>query len=84
MWVILYLGIIASGLCFYLWNMGASRVSTGTLAAANNLLVPLGVVLSILFKKEYPQWGVFLLGSAVIACALIVAPKENPVNAPLE
>ncbi len=74
--VIVYLGIIASGLGFFLWNYGASRVSTGTLAAANNLLVPLAILIALLFGKDQPNWYLFLPGSACIATALFVAPRK--------
>jgi len=75
--VILYLGLIASGLGFFLWNYGASRVSTATLAAANNLLVPLAILIALLFSKNQPNWALFLPGSACIALALFIAPKTD-------
>lgn len=78
--VILYLGVVASGLGFFLWNYGASRVSTGTLAAANNLLVPLGVLLALLFGKGQPDWLLFLTGSACIAIALTISPARGAIQ----
>ncbi|MDX2186169.1 MAG: EamA family transporter [Opitutaceae bacterium] len=47
-----YLGCLASGLCFFLWNVGATRVSTGVLAVLNNAKVPLAVVCSLVFFGE--------------------------------
>lgn len=44
---LLYLGFVASGLGFYLWNQGATKVSAGTLAAFNNALPPVAMVLSL-------------------------------------
>jgi len=46
---LLYLGAIASGLAFFLRNLGATRVATGALAVLNNLKVPLTVACSLLF-----------------------------------
>jgi drug/metabolite transporter (DMT)-like permease len=40
--VLLYLGLFAAGLCFFLWNHGARLVDAGTLAVCNNLKVPGG------------------------------------------
>jgi drug/metabolite transporter (DMT)-like permease len=39
--VLVYLGIIASGICFFLWNKGARFVNEGMLAIINNLKIPL-------------------------------------------
>jgi len=44
---VLYLGLVPTALGFHLWNRGAARVSTGTLAAANQLKVPLVVLVSV-------------------------------------
>jgi drug/metabolite transporter (DMT)-like permease len=46
-----YLGVVASGAGFYLWNTGATRVKPGVLAAMNNLKSPLAVLVSVIF------WG---------------------------
>jgi drug/metabolite transporter (DMT)-like permease len=81
MTVILYLGVVASGLGFYFWNLGSSRVSTGVLAAANNLVVPLGVILALIFSQKTPNWVLLPLGSAAIALALYIAPREAERNA---
>ncbi|HEY0881818.1 MAG TPA: EamA family transporter, partial [Archangium sp.] len=47
-----YLGVIASGLGFFLWNRGATRVSPGTLAVMNNAKIPLAVAVSLLVFGE--------------------------------
>lgn len=75
--IILYLGLVASGLGFFLWNYGASRVSAATLAAANNLVVPLGVLVALIFSRQPPDWIFFLSGSACIAAALAFAPRAQ-------
>src|SRR6478609_3482265 len=45
---LLYLGVIASGLGFFFWNVGATRVSSGELAVMNNAKIPLMVAVSLL------------------------------------
>jgi drug/metabolite transporter (DMT)-like permease len=69
--------VIASGLGFFLWNFGASRVTTATLAAANNLLVPLAVLIALLFGKDQPDWVLFLPGALCIGAALVLSPRKN-------
>ena len=68
---LVYLGIVASGLCFFWWNRGARRVAAGVLAVLNNLKIPLGVAVSLLVFRESAQLGVLLVGSALLAVALV-------------
>jgi drug/metabolite transporter (DMT)-like permease len=68
--VLLYLGILASGVCFFLWNHGATMVNTGTLAVLNNLKVPLGVLFAIVIFGEAGNWPRLLTGGAVIFIAI--------------
>ena len=49
---ILYLGLVASGLGFFLWNKGASRTNAGSLAAFNNAVIPLAVLCSFFVFGE--------------------------------
>ena len=75
-WAILaYLGAIASGLCFFLWNRGARRVSTGQLAVMNNLKIPLGVAVSLVFFHESANLFTLVAGSILLAAALL--PVRN-------
>jgi drug/metabolite transporter (DMT)-like permease len=70
-WLILaYLGAIASGLCFFLWNKGARMVDTGSLAIFNNLKVPLSVAISLLVFGEQTNLINLILGGAIILAAL--------------
>ncbi|MBN1982969.1 MAG: EamA family transporter [Chitinivibrionales bacterium] len=67
-----YLGVIASGVCFFLWNIGAVKTNIGGLAIANNLKVPLAVACSILFFHEQTQTERLLIGGAIVITALII------------
>ncbi len=72
---LLYLGILASGVCFFLWNYGARQVNTGTLAICNNLKIPLAIACSALIFHENINWQQLLIGSAIILLAFIYNKK---------
>jgi drug/metabolite transporter (DMT)-like permease len=72
---VLYLGLVPTAVGFYLWNRGASRTSAGRLAAANNLKVPLAVLVSWLVFGESADYGRVLAGLAVITAALFVTGR---------
>jgi len=65
-----YLGAIASGLSFFLWNSGARRVNAGTLAVFNDLKIPLAVGVSLLFFGEQTNLIRLLIGGSIIVAAL--------------
>lgn len=73
-WVVLYLGTVPSGIAFYLWNRGATRVSAGVLAVMNNLKIPLAVAVALappfLEPADLPRLAV---SSALLVAALFVA-----------
>lgn len=81
-WLVLsYLGIIASGVGFFLWNRGATRVNAGTLAAFNNAKIPVGVAVSLLFFGESAD-PLRLLGSfALIATGVFIAEFKPRASA---
>lgn len=74
---LVYLGVIASGLGFFLWNYGATRVNAGLLAVANNIKVPLAVVVAVAFFDESADWIRLILGAAVIVAALKVVGTKR-------
>jgi drug/metabolite transporter (DMT)-like permease len=75
-----YLGAIASGVCFFLWNKGATRVNAGTLAAFNNAKIPLGIAASILVFGETASIGRLVAGGALMAAGVWAAGtrREGP------
>ncbi len=73
-----YLGILASGVCFFWWNVGATRVNTGTLAAFNNAKIPLGVACSLLFFGERTDIPRLLIGGALMAAGVVIAEWRRP------
>lgn len=68
--VIVWLGVIASGLCYFLWNYGATKVDSGTLAIMNNVVIPSGILVNVIVSHQSIDWVRFLIGSAVIVLAL--------------
>lgn len=68
-----YLGIFASGVGFFLWNVGATRVSAGMLAVMNNAKVPLAVAVSLLFFGEQANLPSLLASLAVMGAAVWLA-----------
>jgi drug/metabolite transporter (DMT)-like permease len=70
--VLLYLGAIASGLSFFLWNVGARKVNAGSLAIFNDLKIPLAVIVSIVFFGEQANWFNLLVGGGIAVAALIL------------
>lgn len=75
--VLLYLGVISSGACFFWWNVGATRVNAGTLAVFNNAKVPLGVACSLLFFGETADLPRLLAGGALLALGVWVAERRG-------
>ena len=73
--IIIWLGVVASGLCYFLWNLGATKVDSGTLAIMNNLVIPAGILVNVVIWHQSIDWGRFIIGSAVIVFALILHHK---------
>ena len=73
--VLIYLGIIASGLCFFLWNLGARKVNEGTLAVMDNLKSPVGVIASLVILRESTDFPRLIIGCALLAMALWINRK---------
>ncbi|SIR59131.1 carboxylate/amino acid/amine transporter [Aeromonas sp. RU39B] len=68
--ILLWLGAGASGLGYFLWNKGATLVSSGTLAVMNNALIPAGLLVNLLIWNKGTDLTRLALGGAVIAASL--------------
>ncbi|MCX8727387.1 MULTISPECIES: carboxylate/amino acid/amine transporter [unclassified Gilliamella] len=80
-WIIVWLGVVASGLCYFLWNYGATKVDSGTLAIMNNVVIPTGILVNVVIWHQSIDWGRFSLGSVVIVFALILHHKFKKLEA---
>jgi carboxylate/amino acid/amine transporter len=68
--ILIYLGLIASGLGYFAWNKGATMVNVGTLAVMNNLLIPAGILVNLLIWNRDADVLRLTLGGAIILLAL--------------
>lgn len=70
-WAILvWLGLVASGLGYWLWNAGARQVNAHQLAVMNNLLIPAGLLVNFVLWQQQVNWLTFSLGSVLIVASL--------------
>jgi len=72
---LLYLGIVASGLGFFLWNYGARKTDVGALSIFNNLKIPFGVAASVFVFGEEGNIMKLLIGFVIITAALFINEK---------
>ena len=77
--VLLYLGILPSGIAFFLWNTGATRVNAAVLAVFNNLKIPLAVIAALIITGEQPDLVRLISGSIILLAALAFAARPAPV-----
>jgi carboxylate/amino acid/amine transporter len=70
--ILLYLGLVASGLGYFFWNKGATKVDSGTLAIMNNALVPAGLVVNLLIWNRDANLTRLCIGGAVLLFSLLL------------
>lgn len=70
--VLLWLGIGASGIGYFMWNYGATQVDAGTLAIMNNMMVPAGLLVNFAIWQQHPDWLTFSIGASLIVASLWV------------
>ena len=72
LWLVSFILAFSFGLCFYLWNLGASKTKIGYLAVMNNVKIPLAVACSLLFFGESANLVRLLGGFSIFLFALYV------------
>ncbi|MBW6508729.1 MAG: carboxylate/amino acid/amine transporter [Desulfuromonadales bacterium] len=70
--ILIYLGVIASGLGYFLWNKGATLVDAGSLAIMNNALIPAGLIVNLLIWNRDANLARLSLGGGVLLLSLLV------------
>jgi len=79
-WTLVYLGAVASGVSFFLWNYAARRVEMGTLAIFNDLKVPLAVAVSLLVFGEKTDPLRLAIGGLLALGALVLQQWGNRIK----
>ena len=69
---LIYLGVIPTGIGFWLWNKGAEKVKYSTLAVMNNLKIPLGVIFAIFIFHENIDMINFVAGTLIILTSILL------------
>jgi carboxylate/amino acid/amine transporter len=70
--ILIYLGVVASGVGYFMWNKGATLVNVGALAVMNNLLIPAGIVVNVLIWNRDADILRLSIGAGVMLFALVV------------
>lgn len=70
--ILIYLGVIASGLGYFVWNKGACLVNAGALAIMNNALVPAGLIVNIVIWNRDVDFARLTIGGIIILFSLWV------------
>ncbi|MFP8967316.1 carboxylate/amino acid/amine transporter [Pokkaliibacter sp. CJK22405] len=73
--VLVWLGAVASGAGYFLWNKGATLVNAGTLAVMNNALIPAGLIVNLLIWNRDADLPRLLGGSIVMFVALMLSER---------
>lgn len=68
--VLVWMGILATALGQFCWNKGATQVDAGTLAVMNNMAVPVGLILNLLFWGTQTDLMLLALGGLLILASL--------------
>ena len=70
--VLAWLGLVASGLGYFFWNLGATRVDAGALAIMNNALIPAGLLVNLVIWNRDADLVRLGLGGAIIVGSLVL------------
>lgn len=75
--VLLWLGLIASGIGYLGWSMASKKVNIAQLATMNNMLIPAGLLVNFLFWGAQLAWLTLLIGGAVITLGVAIASRTE-------
>jgi drug/metabolite transporter (DMT)-like permease len=74
---LVYLGALASGAGFFLWNVGVTKVSAGAAAVMNNAKIPLAVACSLVFFGESANGPRLAASLALLVAAVWLAERKK-------
>lgn len=75
--ILLWLGVVASGLGYYLWNRGATKVNSGQLAIMNNALIPAGLLVNLLIWNRDTDVLRLTVGAGLMLAALWLVSHQK-------
>ena len=74
--ILLWLGIGASGLGYFLWNKGATLVSSGVLAIMNNALIPAGLLVNLALWGKDTDLFRLTIGGLLMLASLWICQRQ--------
>ena len=74
--ILVWLGVGASGLGYLLWNLASKRVNTAQLAIMNNMLIPAGLLVNFSFWGQQVDWWRLAIGSAILLLSIAIASRR--------
>ena len=75
--ILLWLGVGASGLGYFLWNKGATLVSSGVLAIMNNALIPAGLLVNLLLWGKDTDLTRLTMGGLLMLASLWICQRAG-------
>ena len=75
--ILLWLGVGASGLGYFLWNKGATKVSSGVLAIMNNALIPAGLLVNLLIWGKDTNLARLAIGGLLMLASLWICQRAS-------
>jgi carboxylate/amino acid/amine transporter len=73
--ILVWLGAIASGVGYFMWNKGATMVDAGVLGIMNNALIPAGLFVNIIFWGKIENYISLGIGTTIILFSLWLHAK---------
>jgi drug/metabolite transporter (DMT)-like permease len=74
-WGLLWLGLVATGVTFLIWNVALRRMPAASVAAYGYLVPVFALLFAVLLLGEYPS-PLFLLGAALVLIGLVAAQRQ--------
>nr|WP_282444896.1 EamA family transporter [Idiomarina sp. ATCH4] len=78
--ILVWLGIVASGLGYLGWNLASKWVNTGQLATMNNALIPAGILVNVLFWQQSFDYTRLSIGAVIIILAVWLAGRAQKLK----
>lgn len=75
----LYMGVLATGLAYILWNYGIKEIGAGPTSAFLSLLPPAGIIASVIILKEPASHNLFL-GMVLVTVGIWLTTRDNHKN----